>query len=123
TTNPLSCIDILPVDLCRRPATAIYRLGMEAALILIEPLPTAGAALLPRNRAVVAADALETAVKERVIGDLVVGDVLPGLRLGPVREGVDFDHVELRVPRHDRDLAAAVGLVPPKASDPRGLVL
>src|SRR3990172_6946350 len=64
---------------------------VEAALRLVEALPAAAAGVIARLHcagAVRAADAGEAAIVQRVVGDAVVEDVLPDLRLRPCREGV-----------------------------------
>src|SRR5581483_5075926 len=87
---------------------------MQAALDLVGAAPAAGARIFARlygAGAVGAADARVAAVVQRVVGQLVLDDVCPDLRLAPARERVQLDHVELRVPLHERRLTARARLV------------
>ncbi len=75
---------------------------MEAALFLcgLFPPPAPGPfvfAGVGDTGAGGAADRLEAFVVERVVGDLVLQDVLPDLGRGPVGEGVPFDEGPFRV--------------------------
>ena len=54
-------------------------------------LPAALATLLARHGAVVAADADEPMVEQRVVGNLVLDDVVPRFLLGPAGEWVDLE--------------------------------
>src|SRR4051794_19525330 len=97
---------------------------MDAALQLVGACPTACALLLvgcDRPRARDAADRAEADVVQRVVGNLVHGDVRPDALLVPVRERMQLpDLVALR-PLYFRRRRSAGRLVAADARDP-GLV-
>src|SRR5438874_2644859 len=97
---------------------------VDAALDLVEALPAAAARILAGGdglRAVRAADARVVLVVELVVGDVVVEDVLPHLRLSPRGERVHLHQPELLVPLDDVGISACGRLVAADAADPRRL--
>src|SRR5436309_7397852 len=98
-----------------------WRLFMNPALELVGTGPSARALLFvlgDRPGAGNAADRAVTRLVERVVGNLVDGDVRPDALLVPVRERVHLpDAVALR-PLDLRGLGAARRLVAPDAGDP-----
>src|SRR5919204_1711690 len=94
---------------------------VDSALELVGAGPPAGMLLLvgpDRARAGDAADRAVARLVQRVVRDLVDGDVGPHTLLAPVRERVDLpDAVALR-PLELRRARTARGLVAPDARDP-----
>ena len=58
-------------------------------------------------------------VVQGVVGDLVLPDILPDLRLGPIDERIDLVEAERLVPFDLLDGLACHRLLPPQAADPR----
>src|SRR3989442_9218798 len=94
---------------------------VDSALELVGAGPAAGALLLvraDRARARYAADRAEADVVERVVRDLVDGDVGPDALLVPVRERVHLPDVVALRPLHLRRSRAARRLVAADPGDP-----
>src|SRR5581483_9805588 len=70
-----------------------------------------------------AADARVALVVERIVGNVVIGDELPHVLLGPVQERVYLDEAELGVPLHQRRPGAVLRLVLADGTDPRLVAL
>src|SRR6266508_6213390 len=88
---------------CRAPSRRRSALesAVEAALGLLGARPAASAGVLARCRlpgAVGAADRGIALIVERVVGDVVLADVVPDLLLRPVGERVEFPQAEALVP-------------------------
>src|SRR3989442_6248177 len=99
---------------------------VDSALELVGAGPAAGALLLvraDRARARYAADRAEADVVERVVRDLVDGDVGPDALLVPVREWVQLPDVVALRPLHLRGGRPARRLVAPDSRDPRAVGL
>src|SRR5258708_30852263 len=58
------------------------------------------------------------AVVERVIGDFVLGDIAPNVRLGPVSQWVDLDQLKLGIPFYDAGFGAGKRLISTDGADP-----
>src|SRR5215469_12729333 len=96
---------------CRRGRAS----GVDAALGLGGPRPPAAARVGPvghPGRAGPAADRWIAVVDERVHQDVVGGDVVIDLLLGPFHDGVDLEHLPPRVPLDDLGVMAGVCLLP-----------
>src|SRR5680860_672690 len=90
---------------------------MQAAVDLVAAGPTAFATGA-RLGAVSASDRGVTAVVERMVGDVVKGEVFPHVVLAPVRQGVDLPEAVLSVPRELLGTGAAVEVAAAHAAHP-----
>src|SRR6266508_4123060 len=108
---------------CRAPSRRRSALAsaVEAALGLLGARPAASPGVLARGRlpgAVGAADRGIALIVERVVGDVVVADVVPDLLLGPVGKWVQLPEPEALVPAELRRLRASLGVGAPDPRDP-----
>ena len=102
---------------CSTPAWSPERSGVQAALGLAGAGP---AAFAPRagDGAVRAADRRVALVVERVVGQVVLGDVAPHVLVRPVRERVELPALVLGVPGELGRAGARRRLVAAQAGDP-----
>src|SRR5580693_2706999 len=96
--------------------------SVQSALGLVESRPAAGSRIFPRlhaPRAMRAANAGIAAVMQRIVGKIVVMNVLPDFSGGPIGERIDLDQMKLSIPLYLGCAGSSRGLVTTDACCPR----
>jgi hypothetical protein len=103
---------------------AMRRRAMQSAFLVFGRLPppapgTRVFSRLHRARAGRASYAAESAIVQRVVGNVMRADVVPHLFLAPVEKRTNLVDAELGVPTDRLHFAPGHALVPAQAADPR----
>ena len=99
---------------------------MQSAFGFLKWLPAPGARIFTGvhgRGAVRAANTGVAAIVERVVWHVMLSDVLPDVRVGPCRQGIELHQLKLVVPLHQTGMGAGWRLIPADAGDPGGISL
>src|SRR6201984_502817 len=95
--------------------------NVQSAFRLLEPGPASGAGIFAgtnRARAVRAADAGEVLIVQRVVGHIVLVQIVPNVFGGPICDWVNFYKLKFLVPLNFVGAGAGRGLIAPDRRNP-----